>query len=53
MDSLKSNDLSEWKRFIELWNVDGTRVFEWLEGAEACLQAEFEAKTFRLSWQLK
>jgi DNA-binding XRE family transcriptional regulator len=39
MDSLKSNALPEWERFIELWNVDGTRVFEWLEGAEACLQA--------------
>jgi DNA-binding transcriptional regulator YiaG len=48
MDALKASDLSEWKRFVDLWNTDGTRIFEWLEAAESCLQAvrerEFSAQ---------
>jgi DNA-binding transcriptional regulator YiaG len=39
MDSLKSSDLAEWKRFVDLWNIDVARIFEWLEGAESCLQS--------------
>jgi len=30
MDSLKTSDLAEWKRFIELWNTDVAQIFEWL-----------------------
>jgi DNA-binding transcriptional regulator YiaG len=39
MNSLKTTDLSDWERFTELWDTDATRVFEWLESAEACLKA--------------
>ena len=36
---LETIDLTEWDRFTELWNTDAVRVFEWVEGAETCLQA--------------
>lgn len=39
MNSLKTTDLSDWERFTKLWDTDATRVFEWLESTEACLQA--------------
>jgi DNA-binding XRE family transcriptional regulator len=37
--NLEPIDLNEWDRFIEMWNTDATRVFEWVESAETCLQA--------------
>lgn len=39
MDSLETADISKWDRFDELWNTDAVRLLEWLEEAEACLQA--------------
>ncbi len=38
MSALETIDLTDWNRFTELWSTDVTRVFEWLEGAETCLQ---------------
>ena len=38
MSSLEPIELTEWERFTELWNTEAARVFEWLEGAENCLQ---------------
>ena len=38
MSALETIDLTEWHRFTELWGTDVARVFEWLEGAETCLQ---------------
>lgn len=37
--SLKALDLPEWKQFTELWDANATPILEWVEGAEACLQA--------------
>ncbi|MDX2241515.1 MAG: helix-turn-helix domain-containing protein [Leptolyngbyaceae cyanobacterium bins.302] len=42
--NLETTDLAEWDRFTELWNTDAARVFEWIESAEACLQAVQEHK---------
>jgi DNA-binding XRE family transcriptional regulator len=44
MDSLTTDDLAEWQRFLELWNTDVARIFEWLEGAESCLQSVRESE---------
>jgi DNA-binding XRE family transcriptional regulator len=37
--NLESIDVDQWDRFTELWNTDALRVFEWVDGAEICLQA--------------
>jgi DNA-binding transcriptional regulator YiaG len=37
--SLEALDLSEWEQFTELWSANATRVLEWVEAAETCLQA--------------
>ncbi|HHP7244299.1 MAG TPA: helix-turn-helix domain-containing protein [Elainellaceae cyanobacterium] len=39
MSSLDISIPANWDQFIELWNVDALRLLEWLEGAEACLDA--------------
>ncbi|MGJ3254377.1 MAG: helix-turn-helix domain-containing protein [Elainellaceae cyanobacterium] len=39
MNSLDISIPANWDQFIELWNVDALRLLEWLEGAEACLDA--------------
>ncbi|MBD3887194.1 hypothetical protein IFO70_36985 [Phormidium tenue FACHB-886] len=37
--SLETLNLSEWEQFTELWSTNATRVLEWVEAAETCLQA--------------